>query len=295
MELLLQREGLNLKLLISLKDKELSKYLDFTNSFIVGLKDYSVNYYELSVDEINNLLNEYQIDLFISINKNIFNEDLPNLEEILIKLSKMNIKGILFYDLSVLAIVKKLNLNIDLVLHQTHLVTNYNICNFYYDLNVSYAYLSTEITALEMQEISEKTNIKLMAYFIGHPIISHSKRKLVSNFYKYIQKDNINKLNIIEQKNKNEKYYIIENKIGTNILTSEILNGTEAFIYLKDKLEYGILDSNLIDDNAFIKILSLYRDNLDKKLSDDVLIKKVKELIGNYQGFFYKKTIYKVK
>lgn len=295
MELLLQREGLNLKLLISLKDKELSKYLDFTNSFIVGLKDYSVNYYELSVDEINNLLNEYQIDLFISINKNIFNEDLPNLEEILIKLSKMNIKGILFYDLSVLAIVKKLNLNIDLVLHQTHLVTNYNICNFYYDLNVSYAYLSTEITALEMQEISEKTNIKLMAYFIGHPIISHSKRKLVSNFYKYIQKDNINKLNIIEQKNKNEKYYIIENKIGTNILTSEILNGTEAFIYLKDKLEYGILDSNLIDDNAFIKILSLYRDNLDKKLSDEVLIKKVKELIGNYQGFFYKKTIYKVK
>ena len=284
-----------MKLLISLKDKELSKYLDFTNSFIVGLKDYSVNYYELSVDEINNLLNEYQIDLFISINKNIFNEDLPNLEEILIKLSKMNIKGILFYDLSVLAIVKKLNLNIDLVLHQTHLVTNYNICNFYYDLNVSYAYLSTEITALEMQEISEKTNIKLMAYFIGHPIISHSKRKLVSNFYKYIQKDNINKLNIIEQKNKNEKYYIIENKIGTNILTSEILNGTEAFIYLKDKLEYGILDSNLIDDNAFIKILSLYRDNLDKKLSDDVLIKKVKELIGNYQGFFYKKTIYKVK
>ena len=292
----LQKEGVKLKLIVNLKDKELSKYLEFTDSFIIGLKDYSINYFEVSINDIKEILNKYQnINLFISINKNIFNKDLNDLENKLKELSNLNIKGILFYDLSILSIVKRLNLKIDLVLHQTHLVTNYNICNFYNDLGVKYAYISTEITKDEIEEISNKTNILLMTYFIGHPIISHSKRKLVSNFYKYINKDNNNEINIIKEKNKDTKYYIKENNHGTNILTYDILNGTKAFIDLKEKIEYGILDTNLIDDNLFIEILSLYKNNLDNKINNDELVSKMEKLIGNYDGFFYKSSIYKVK
>ena len=296
MELQLQKRGVKMKLLISVNDKELSKYLNFTDSFIIGLKDYSVNYYELSIEEIEKLLKKYNdINLFISINKNIFNKDLESLEEYLIKLDKLKIKGVLFYDLSILAIVKRLNLNIPLVYHQGHLVTNYNICNFYKSLGCEYAYLSTEITADEMKEICLKCDLKLMAYFIGHPIISHSKRKLISKYYKQIKKDNKNNINIIHEQNKDTKYYIKENKLGTDILTYDILNGTEAFIYLKDKIEYSVLDNNLIDDDLFIKILSLYKDYLDNKISDHKLINEMKKLIGSDSGFFYKKTIYRVK
>ena len=285
-----------MKILVNLKDKELSKYLEFTDSFIIGLKNYSVNYYEVSIDEIEELLNKYNnINLFVSINKNIFNKDLELLEKYLIKLSKLNIKGILFYDLSVLVISKKLNLNIPLVYHQSHLVTNYNICNFYKELGCSYAYLSTEITMNEMLEISKKSDIKLMAYFIGHPIISHSKRKLVSNYYLHINKENNNNINIIKEKNKDNKYYIIENDLGTNILTYDILNGTEAFISLFDNIEYGILDSNLIDDNKFLEILKLYYLYVNKKIDDEFLILEVKKIIGGNDGFFYKETIYRVK
>ena len=292
----LQKEGVNLKLLVNVNDKELSKYIEFTDSFIIGLKDFSINYYELDIDEIKELLNQYQnINLFISINKNIFNDDLTLLEENLIKLSKLNIKGILFYDLSILSIVKRLNLNIDLVYHQTHMVTNYNIINFYEYLGCKYAYLATEITAMEMEEISQKTNVKLMALFMGHIIISHSKRKLVSNFYQHMGEFNDNKINVIKEKNKDNKYYVLENTKGTNILTYDILNGSKAFISLKDKLEYAVLDNNLIDDELFIKVLKLYKDNLDGKLDNDKFISNVEKLIGNYEGFFYTKTIYKVK
>ena len=35
-------------------------------------------------------------------------------------------------------IVKENNIKIDLVWHQTHMVTNYNTCNFYYDNGVNY-------------------------------------------------------------------------------------------------------------------------------------------------------------
>ena len=295
MGLQLQKEGFRLKLLIKLSDKELSKYLNFTNSFIIGLKDYSVSYFELDIESIKELLNKYNIELFVSINKNIFNKDLDNLKAKLIELSKLNIKGILFYDLSILSFVKELNLNIDLVYHQTHMVTNYNICEFYKELGCKYAYLSTEITEMEMDEISQKTDINLITYFIGHPIISHSKRKLVSNFYKHLNKKNNNNINIMKENNKDNKYYVEENNIGTNILTYDILNGSRAFINLKDKISYGVLDSYLIDNDIFLKVLELFYNNLNDKISNEEFIEKVSNLIGNYDGFFYQKTIYKVK
>lgn len=285
-----------MNLLVSINDKELSKYLEFTDSFIIGLKNFSINYYELDIDEIKELIKKYDnVNLFISINKNIFNNDLEKLEENILELSKLNIKGILFYDLSILSIVKRLNLNINLVYHQTHMVTNYNIINFYNDFGCSYAYLSTEITADEMKEISLKTNIKLMTLFIGHIIISHSKRKLVSNFYQKINKENNSKINIIQEKSKNNKYYIKEDDKGSNILTYEILNGSQAFIDLKDKIEYAILDNNLIDDDIFLKVLKLYKSKLDDVINDKYFLNEVEKLIGNYDGFFYTKTIYKVK
>lgn len=284
-----------MKLLVNLTTKELDKYLEFTNSFIIGLKDYSVNYYELDCLEIEKLLDKYKdIELFVSINKNIFNFDLNDLKEKLIYLSNLNIKGILFYDLSVLNLVKKLNLNMDLCIHQTHMVTNYNICNYYFNKNVKYAYLSTEITKDEIEEISRKSDISLMTYLIGHVVVSHSKRKLLSNYYEYFKKNKKNDLNIMHEKNKETKYYIQENNLGTNILTYDVLNGTRAFLSLKDKVSYGILDTNLIDDLVFLEVLSLYKLNIDNKISDLDLIKKVEELIGSYEGFFFQKTIYKV-
>ena len=294
--MLLQKEGVKLNLVVSVNKKELDEYLKYTDSFIIGLKDFSVNYYEVSIQDVENILNKYKnINLFVAINKNIFNDDLSTLENYLIKLSTLNIKGVLFYDLSIVSIVKRLKLKLDLVYHQTHMVTNYNIVNFYSNLGVKYAYLSTEITEEEMNEISDKTNMHLMALFIGHIIISHSKRKLVSNYYNHIEKINNKDINVIKEANKDKNYLIKETNMGTNILTSDILNGTRAFVNLKSKLEFGILDNNLIDDKVFLNVLKLYKDNLEKKINDEDLILGVEKLIGNYDGFFYTKTIYKVK
>ena len=175
------------------------------------------------------------------------------------------------------------------------MVTNYNICNFYFNLGVKYGFLSTEITEKEMKEISENTKMKLMGYFIGHPIISHSKRKLISNFYQHINKNNNHQVNVMKEKNKDTKYYVEENELGTNILTENILNGSRAFTSLKEKLDYAILDNHLIDNNIFINILELFKNNLDKTISNEYFIKKVNDLIGENEGFFYQKTIYKVK
>ena len=285
-----------MKLLVSVNKKELADYLKYTNSFLIGLKNYAINYYEATLSDIKEMLNNYPgIELFVSLNKNIFNEDLKDLKEKLQELATLKIAGILFYDLSILSFAKKLNLNIPLVIHQTHMVTNYNICNYYFERGVKYAYLSAEITESEMALISKKSNILLMATFVGHLIISHSKRKLVSNYFEYIKKEKSKDLNTIEEKNSKQKYYIKETNLGTDILTKDILNGTRSFCLLKEKIEYAILDNNLIDDTIFLQVLKLYNKYLNQKIEESLFLEKVQELIGSYEGFFFQKTIYKVK
>ena len=71
-----------------------------TDGIILSLKDYSVQstiYYDL--DEIKDIINKYpKLEVFIKMNKNIFNDEIDKLKEMLIELNKLNIKGIFFYD-----------------------------------------------------------------------------------------------------------------------------------------------------------------------------------------------------
>ena len=41
-----------MKLLVSLNNKKLDDYLNYTNSFILGLKDFSINYLEFDLNDI---------------------------------------------------------------------------------------------------------------------------------------------------------------------------------------------------------------------------------------------------
>ena len=120
-----------MKVLVELIDKDISEYSNI-GGVILCLKDYSVfNTVTYTKEEIKDITNKYSnLDIFVKIDKNIFNSEINDLKEILTYLSKLNIKGIFFYDLALLQIKKELNLDIDLVWSQTHMVTNYKTCNY---------------------------------------------------------------------------------------------------------------------------------------------------------------------
>ena len=285
-----------MKLLVSLNNKNIEDYLNYTNSFILGLKDFSINYLEFDLNEIKELLNNYKdIAVFVSLNCNYFNSDLGELEKSIIELSKLPIKCIMFYDLAVLEIVKRNNLNIDLCWHQEHMVNNYNTCNYYLDKGCNYAYLTSDITTDEMIEISEKSKINLISFFYGHPLVSFSKRNLITNYFLYNKKKKEKDVYTITNKDSNG-YYILENSHGTEILTEKVLNGIIPFSKLKERLSYGVLDEQFTDHETFIKILSVFSDLLNNKISSDDANDKVYNLCGSKDTMFFDiKTIYKVK
>ncbi len=274
--------------------ENLDKYTKIgAKAFIFGLENFSINYPVITLTEIKQIVKKYPgVELFISINKTIFNRELTSLEQVLIELDSIPIQGVLFYDLSILSIYHKHKFNYDLVWHQTHMVTNYNTCNYYYEKGVKYAVLASEITKDEMIEIKNHTKMKLFTYIIGHSIMAHSKRKLLTNYYESMNQEYDNISKIIEEKD--NSYIITETKDGTCILEGNIINGTSYLKELNDiGISYGIIDGNHISDTLLEKLVKLVYDILENDSKNSM--QEISHLIGNNTGFFNKKTIFKVK
>lgn len=260
------------------------------NAFIFGLKNYSSGYNnEITIDEIREIREFYNGELFIAINKNIFNRELDELEIIMQNLDELNISGVLFYDIAILSIKKRLGLNIPLVWNQTHMVTNYNTCNYYYDKGCEFGVVSSEITLDEINEIKEKTKMKLFLNILGYQIMGYSRRHLLDNYFKSTNSKRDNNTYII--KNNNEDYIIQEEENGNALYYGKPLNG--SVVVNQVNVDYLILNDNNFEKDKFIKAFMLYKKLVETK--DENIVKEIDDLVGDNRGFFFTKTIYKVK
>lgn len=272
------------------------KTYDNIDGLILSLKDYavqSINYYTLDeIKEIQN--NNPNIEIFISLNKNFMNEELSSLQKILLELDKLNLSGILFYDVAVLQLKKKLNLKTDLVWASTYMVNNFKTCDYYYSKGVKYALLSKEITLEEIKEIIKSSKITSMIEVVGLPSVSFSKRRLITNFYNDLNKkpkDNI----AIKEKVTNDNYILFEDNNGTNFYLDKLVNGTSIIKELfQVDCKYIILREYGIDSETFYQLIKDTKKYILDNCCDEKYIEKYKKL-GNFTNFFFKKTIYKVK
>lgn len=260
---------------------------------LFGLKDLSINKPTLSLEELKNIKDK---NIFISIDKNIFNSDLPYLEKALNIIENLNLKGIFFYDLAVLSLSKRLNLKTKLIWNQDFLVTNYKTCNFYQKEGVKGAVLSPLLPE-EIEEIRNNTNLELYVNIFGHQLMAVSKRHLLTSYFNYINKEN--NQNIKFMKEKTGTYPVIEEFYGTKFLTKDILNGIRYLNKLKEiKIDYVILDSILIENDTFSKILEYYKEAIYNDVTEERLLEmeqEINKIIPTSLEFFAKKTIYKVK
>lgn len=264
-------------------------------TLLFGLKDLSTYENEISLEELNKYKDK---EIYLALDKNMFNEDLPKLEESLKEIDKLNIKGILFYDLAVLHISKRINLKTPLIWNQNFLVTNYKTCNFYEKQNIKGAVISPEITIEEIEQLAKNTKIDLYINAFGYQLMAISKRKLITNYFNHTKETNQEKAHkMIEKEN---SYPIIENETCTKIYTKEVLNAVKYLNRLKQAgIKYIILNDILLDEERFNKVAKIYEEALNKNETDQELLereKQIKNIINNTSTLFLdKKTIYKVK
>ena len=260
---------------------------DCADGFVLPLKGFSVdysNYY--NIQQIKEIIKKTEKKIFVVINKMIENDEIEDLKNILIELNSLKIEGIFFYDLSLLELKKELELNIDLVWNNTHMVTNYYTCNYYYDKGCKYSYLSNEITIDEIIDLKKNTKSLLIFMLLGYPVVSFSKRKLITN------SGLENNLKIKEPISKQE-YKVIENEFGTTFKYNKVRNNASCLKELIDnKINYVYLIEDDIDHERFIEGLKLTCEYIDEP--NELYVKKMGDLFGSDTGFLHRRTIYKV-
>ena len=174
------------------------------------------------------------------------------------------------------------------------MVNNYKTCDYYYSKGVKYAALSKEITLEEILEIIEKSKITPLVETFSIPSVAFSKRSLLTNYYKDLNKEPKTNL-IITEKATQTDYLVKEDNLGTNFYLNKITNASSI---IKDLYQvscpYIILREYGIEEELFIDILSDTKKYIEGNCQDEEYVEKYKNL-GDFTNFFFKKTIYRVK
>lgn len=273
--------------------KQISEIIDNIDGVIVGINKLCINmpfnFTRQEVFEIIDICNKNNKEIFISLNKNMFNSDLDYLKETLLELDKKEIDGIMYYDIAIVNMKEELGLKTALVWNQEHLTTNYLTSNYWYDFGAKYTYLSSEITIEEINEIKEKASAKLMVTLFGYLPMFVSRRHLVKNYLDTFDLKDDSKINILEKEG--NKYQIIDSEDGTVAYSSHILNGiTEV---LNTKVDYMVLNSFSIDDDKFKEVVYMFKTVTTDNVNN--YKEKIDSMFKTNLGFLYKETIYKVK
>lgn len=293
------------KIYIPLPSKEaLDLYLeqDF-DGFIIGIKNYSskFNYYaDISkLDKIIDKLKNENIKLYVSLNRLYYNNEIDNVRKIINKIAKLDIDGIIFTDIGVLNILNEIKYDKEIIWDSNHLGTNSKTINFLEKRGVTASTLSTEITYKEIIDIKKDTNIKIGAFLYGYINIATSSRKLLTNYFKYINKKKMSDRYIFKDKISKDTYNIVE-EFNTDFFTGKILNGIKYFPKLIiNNIDYIILDDFMLSNNNFYNVIEAF-SSLRRAYDDKEFVSKLNEVVNTntfgdtFTGFLDKKSVYKV-
>jgi len=251
-------------------------------NYLIGIKSFSYGHdVILSVNDLTKLL-EDNLNIFISLNKLIYESELDTLTKTLLNLSKLPIKGIFFEDMSVLELNNELGLKLNLIAAGAHYITNYEVINQLVKKGASGVKISPDITLDEIKEITAYSNTVLYLDVFKRLPLFVSKRPLISNYLKTLDKK-LTKDNYEIISDQNFNYPIIETKQLTIVLNHFIMNLiNELNIFKKLGINYLIITSFGIKEDIF-------NQGVTALLNEDKL-----KLDNTNTGFLYNKAIYKV-
>ena len=277
---------------LSMLEKNVGKY----DAVMIGIESLSINMpryfsYEQFVD-MYNFCKGNNIEVFVSLNKNMHNKDLMSLKEMMFKLDKLDIAGIMYYDIAVVNIRLENNLKTPLVWGQEHLTTNPLTSNFWNSFGSKYTLVSGEITKEEILEMKKNSLSKLIVTVFGYLPMFVSERHLVKNYLKTFDLRDSSKINYIE--NNGNIYPIIDNSLGTIAYSAHVLNGINEVAEFKENgVDYILLNPYLIEEDKFEMVLNLFNNVNSDNVSE--YSKQIEENFDCDNGFLNKETIYKVK
>ena len=269
--------------------------------FIIGNEQYANRLvYSFSNEEIreaSKLIKSINKEIYINLNLIVHNNDLESIHEFLILIKELNVDGIIFGDLGVYQLAKKLNIESKLIYNPETLNTNYYDPVFWKNKDILGLTISKEITIEDIAIIANNSDIEISLIGHGHLNMFHSRRPLIENYFKYTNSEYENyienrNLRLIEEI-RDESYPIFQDSHGTHIFRDKSLESFQEVNKLKDILDIFIIDGIFKDTTYLLETLKNYKELLllpdykEKALEISKLYEK-----DHDSGFLYKKTVY---
>lgn len=270
------------------------------DTFVLGNEKFAnrlVNSYtSTEISEANDLIKSLSKKIYINANLIVHNNMLEEMNEHLKFIKTLNVDGIVFGDMGVYVLAKKLAIEHLLIYNPETLNTNYYDPIFWSRKGIKGITISKELTLEDILVIAKDSPIETSIIGHGHLNMFHSRRPLIENYFKHNEQDpneyiNNRNLTLVEEI-RNEAYPVFQDSHGTHIFRKKAMQSFKEANALKGSLNdfyiYGIFK----DSQYVVEIVKVYReilDHEDQQFIDDKIL-KFKE--NHDAGFLYKKTVY---
>jgi len=248
----------------------------------------------LEIKDANNLIKSLNKEIYIVMNMIVHNSNMKSLQEFLEFIKELDVDGIIFGDLAVYQLAKKLGVEDKLVYNPETLNTNYYDPIFWSRQGIKGLTISKEITLDDIKQISKGKTLEISLVGHGHLNMFHSRRPLIENYFKYTNReyeDYIENRNLkVVEEIRNESYPIFQDNQGTHIFRDKSVESFKEISILSSCLDVFIIDGIFKDNLYLVKTLKYYKGILDNSVNSDEVSKLYE---GDHDsGFLYKKTVY---
>lgn len=203
----------------------------------------------------------------------IFDSDIELLNKIMFWLKKIGVTGIFFSDMAVFMVAKELEMQSLLIYAPGMTVVNSKDVKEYLALGIAGVELANEITLEEKIEIAKNNPHQVGIVISGYMLMSYSKRKALSNYFKEIKQEvNIEgNYNLrLKEVTRDGLMPVYEDKQGTYIYSEYIL---DSFDYIKALLQV---------DFKYFRIDGIF---LSKEMINDLYNKYTESFTDNQNNF----------
>ncbi len=274
---------------------EINKYKNesLIDTFIIGIDKLSLDSkLKLDVLKTKEVIKKIKkINKFVCLNcTKIFHEnELEEAKEILDQIGYENIDFVLFSDLGFYQTFKD---KIKCIYYAPTYLTNSKDIVEYQSI-FDNVVVSNQINIDELNNIVEKISEKVYIDVFGRNAIFYSKRELLTNYFKYKEKNNNPKSKnyyLIEEY-RDEKYPIIEDEYGFHLYEY-------GFYYLLEELNDKLINNDLIIHTNFLnkeqssKVINVYLKYLKHEYDLNYSLEVLKSLgLPLYKGAYDMKTV----
>lgn len=284
-----------MELLVTLRNtKYIEKLKNVSDGFIIGsLFTSGYNYSIEDIKRINRYCKENNLKLYITIDDFISEDDKVELINYMSFIKDLNVDGIYFHDLGVYDVANSYDLTAKLIYDGQTIICNSLDVAFYMSKGIDGVTLSRELTLDEITEILKNNPMNCDLMIFGHPRLSYSRRKFLTNYFREIGQSydfyNKDSLCLVEEK-RDYKLPIVEDYSGTKIYADYVFNMYNELPSLKQYIKRGIIDTLFIDDERISTVVRDYKRITSENASFLLESLKANHPDNYSSGYLYQRT-----